>query len=59
MGQNKNMKSKQKLGLSVFATEGNSNNFIDLILGQKITYFSRKDMDEYKNVYTHEIISIK
>lgn len=40
----------------MFSTDGDSNKFTDLILGQKFTFYSKKDMDEHKDFYNKEII---
>ena len=43
----------------MFSSEGMKNKFVDLILGQKSAYFSKKDIDEYKNFYEKSITSIR
>lgn len=46
------------ISLAIFSSSGASNQFVDLILGHRLSYFSKKDMDEHKNFYDREITEL-
>lgn len=45
--------------MSVLSSQGADNKFIDLILGQRLSFYSKKDMDEYKDFFSKEITSMR
>lgn len=46
----------QNISVAIFASELNSNKYIDLISGQNFTFYSKRDMDRYKDFYDRIII---
>ena len=55
----KGIKRQQHISVSIFSTEGTTNKFMDLVVGQKLAFFSKKDMEEHKNFYDKQIKQLR
>ena len=51
--------TRNKIFFSAFSTEQSDNKFLDLILGERYTFQSKKSIDSYKSFFEKEITDMK
>jgi hypothetical protein len=57
--KNEYLRKNSHIHLTIFSTLGKPNHYIDLLTGQRYTFFSKKDVSSYKSFFSRKILNLQ